>query len=64
MLPCQTSCPHYAAGCHKTCAAWRRFQQRQQAANEAKRRYLRHHNQVCATMVRQFRAMTPSRSVW
>ena len=64
MLPCQNSCPRYTPGCHKTCAAWRQFQRQQQAANRAKRQYLQYHNQVCATVVRQLRALTPTRTVW
>jgi len=23
MLPCQTGCPSYREGCHKTCPQWR-----------------------------------------
>ena len=25
MLPCQSRCPQYYEGCHKTCAAWKKY---------------------------------------
>ena len=47
MLPCQTACTAYCAGCHKTCAHWRRFQEEQQRRREAKKRYLEFHSPRC-----------------
>ncbi len=41
MLPCQTDCPHYCQGCHKTCASWRVLQQRQHEDQQRKKEYLR-----------------------
>ena len=29
MLPCQSQCPSYHSGCHKSCACWKAFQERQ-----------------------------------
>lgn len=29
MLPCQSDCPSFHDGCHKSCAYWREFQARQ-----------------------------------
>ena len=26
MIPCRSSCPHYAEGCHRTCAYWTSYQ--------------------------------------
>ena len=34
MLPCQSKCPSYREGCHKTCPQWRQFQAEQQAQQE------------------------------
>ena len=36
MLPCQTGCPSYREGCHKTCPQWRLFQEKQRAQRQAK----------------------------
>ena len=45
MLPCQTDCPHYCQGCHKTCASWRVLQQRQHEDQQRKKEYLRRANE-------------------
>ena len=37
MLPCQTGCPSYREGCHKTCPQWRLFQEKQRAQRQAKK---------------------------
>ena len=58
MLPCQNTCPNYQHGCHKSCAAWKELQERQQ-----KKAYLDYYNDLCLTMARQFRAMSPCRLV-
>ena len=44
MLPCQSKCPSYREGCHKTCPQWRQFQAEQQAQRQAKKEYLQFHN--------------------
>ena len=48
MLPCQSKCPSYREGCHKTCPQWRQFQAEQQAQRQAKKEYLQFHNALCA----------------
>ena len=56
MLPCQTSCPRYCAGCHKTCAQWRAFQEDQRLQREAKKAYLKYYGELCAQTLRQLRS--------
>lgn len=51
MLPCQTNCPHYCQGCHKTCASWRVLQQRQREDQQRKKDYLRRANETCRQML-------------
>lgn len=51
MLPCQTNCPHYCQGCHKTCAQWRILQQRQHEEQQRKKEYLRRANEACRQML-------------
>ena len=53
MLPCQSACPNYRNGCHKTCLRWKAFQEEQALQREAKKRYLRFHLERCAQMDRQ-----------
>ncbi len=55
MLPCQTNCPRYCAGCHKTCTAWRALQQRQQEDRERRKAYLRRANEACRQVLHSFR---------
>ena len=62
MLPCQTGCPSYREGCHKTCPQWRLFQEKQRAQRQAKKQYL--HNALCAQVVRQCRAIEYRRIAW
>ena len=64
MLPCQSSCPRYREGCHKTCPQWRQFQAEQQAQRQAKKEYLQFHNALCAQVVRQCRAIQCRRMAW
>mgnify|MGYP005839371387 CR=1 FL=1 len=64
MLPCQTSCPAYQEGCHKTCARWRQFQEEQHTQRQAKKRYLQFHNDLCAQVVRQCRAIQCRKIAW
>lgn len=63
MLPCQNTCPNYQQGCHKSCAAWKELQERQRLQRQQKKAYLDYYNDLCITMARQFRAMSPCRLV-
>lgn len=64
MLPCQSSCPSFCQGCHKTCARWKEFQLQQRAQRQEKKRYLDFYNNLCKQVVRQYRAMQVRRPVW
>lgn len=64
MLPCQSGCPAYHEGCHKTCGAWRQFQAEQSAQRQAKKQYLQFYNTLSAQVVRQFRAIQCRRPAW
>ena len=63
MLPCQGTCPHYQSGCHKSCEAWRQLQERQRVQRQQKKAYLDYYNDLCLTMTRQFRALSPCRMI-
>lgn len=52
MLPCQTTCPHYHAGCHKTCGKWGEFLRSQQELRHKKKDYLKLCNETCAAVIR------------
>ena len=52
MLPCQTGCPSYQEGCHKTCPQWRLFQEKQRAQRQAKKQYLQGHRVPPHSLVR------------
>jgi hypothetical protein len=64
MLPCQSGCPNYHCGCHKTCESWQVFQQEQALQRQAKKRYLQFHQERCAQMTRQYLAMQAKRPAW
>ena len=64
MLPCQSGCPAYHEGCHKTCGAWRQFQAQQTAQRQAKKQYLQFYNALSAQVVRQYRAIQCRRMAW
>ena len=64
MLPCRPGCPSYQEGCHKTCAHWQLFQEKQRAQRQAKKAYLQFHNTLCAQVVRQCRAIQCRRLSW
>ena len=64
MLPCRPGCPFYQEGCHKTCAQWHLFQEKQQAQRQAKKQYLQFYNDLCAQVVRQCRAIEYRRMAW
>ena len=64
MLPCRPGCPFYQEGCHKTCAQWQLFQEKQQAQRQAKKQYLQFYNDLCAQVVRQCRAIEYRRMAW
>lgn len=55
MLPCQTNCSHYCAGCHKTCEAWRLLQQRQQEDRRRRKEYLRRANEAFRQVLHSYR---------
>lgn len=57
MLPCQSTCSHYAPGCHKTCRRWKAEQASQSMLRRRKKEYLQYYNELCATVARQFSAM-------
>lgn len=62
MLPCQSDCPSFHDGCHKSCAYWREFQARQTVQRQAKKSYLHYYNELCFCMTKQLRTIsTPSR---
>ena len=63
LLPCQGTCPHYQSGCHKSCEAWRQLQERQRVQRQQKKAYLDYYNDLCLTMTRQFRALSPCRMI-
>ena len=48
MLPCQSQCPSYHSGCHKSCACWKAFQERQRLQRQAKKKYLKFYGALCA----------------
>lgn len=43
MLPCRIGCEAYHDGCHKDCASWKDYLERQIAEREAKKRYITYH---------------------
>lgn len=52
MLPCQSRCPQYHEGCHKTCAAWKKY--RAASAEDHRRRaYLDYYSRLCADVERR-----------
>lgn len=57
MLPCQTGCHEYQEGCHKGCARWRSFQERQSAQRQAKKQYLRLHDPRRTQTIHQYVSM-------
>ncbi|MFR6624807.1 MAG: hypothetical protein ACLURW_00435 [Flavonifractor plautii] len=59
MLPCQSQCPSYHSGCHKSCACWKAFQERQ-----AKKKYLKFYGALCAQSLRQLTAGQSRRPAW
>ena len=70
VYPCKQSfravliaCPHYQSGCHKSCEAWRQLQERQRVQRQQKKAYLDYYNDLCLTMTRQFRALSPCRMI-
>ena len=40
MLPCQSRCPQYYEGCHKTCAAWKKYRAASAEDHRRRRAYL------------------------
>lgn len=64
MLPCRIVCEAYHDGCHKDCASWKDYLERQSAEREAKKRYITYHTARCAEITRQFRALQTKRRAW
>ena len=63
MLPCQGTCPNYKPGCHKCCAEWKLLQDRQRVQRQQNMAYLDYSTDLCLTMTRQFRSLSPSRLI-
>lgn len=61
MIPCQSTCPRYCPGCHKSCPQWRARQSALQEERQKKRAYLDYYNELCRTITRQYRALSPLR---
>ena len=61
MRPCQQGCPNHREGCHKSCPDWKAFQARQKAQRQRKKDYLSYYNEVCSTMIRQFKSLSVRR---
>lgn len=64
MIPCRSSCPHYAEGCHKTCTYWKNYQRELQDQQRKKMQWLKAQNEVCTTVLRQYLAMSTVRPVY
>ena len=64
MLPCQSQCPSYPSGCHKSCACWKAFQERQRLQRQAKKKYLKFYGALCAQSLRQLTAGQSRRPAW
>ena len=64
MLPCQNTCPGFHSGCHKACAWWKTFQDAQRAEREAKKQYLRYHNERCVQVSYQLLSLQVRRHAW
>lgn len=61
MIPCQTTCPHYCPGCHKGCLDWQVRQSALREERRKKRAYITYYNELCRTVTRQYRALSPLR---
>jgi len=69
MLPCQSQCPSYhspptPSPCHKSCACWKAFQERQRLQRQAKKKYLKFYDALCAQSLRQLTAGQSRRPAW
>ena len=60
MLPCQSSCPRYREGCHKTCSQWKTFVRRNGIEREKKKIYLAFYSERCSAEIRQCYRIMPS----
>ena len=60
MLPCQSSCPRYREGCHKTCSQWKTFVRRNGIEREKKKKYLAFYSEGCSAEIRQCYRIMPS----
>ena len=64
MLPCESQCPSYHSGCHKSCACWKAFQERQRLQRQAKKKYLKFYGALCAQSLGQLTAGQSRRPAW
>ena len=64
MLPCQSACTLFHTGCHKTCPAWRVYQEDQRLEREKIKSYLQYHNHRCRQVTRQLLQMQARRLAW
>ena len=64
MLPCRETCPYYHDGCHKTCQAWQQYQAQLQKQHQEQKEYLKLHNEICSTVIRQCRTITGNRHAY
>ncbi len=62
MIPCRNTCPRYQEGCHKTCAQWAEIRSAFQKEQREKKLWLKSHNEISSTILRQYRLMNPLRS--
>lgn len=53
MIPCKNNCENYFEGCHKSCSYWKEFQEKNRIERQKKKEYLKYHNQICKTVIRQ-----------
>lgn len=60
MIPCRPTCPRYYEGCHKTCTQWKTFQEQRLLLHIKKKNYLKYHEEVCSTIIRQCYQIQPS----
>ena len=64
MIHCKSTCPHYADGCHKSCARWRVRQKCLSVQYRRKMDYLRAHDETCRLVIRQCRTQGPARGLY
>ena len=63
MLPCQSRCPQYYEGCHKTCAAWKKYRAASAEDHRRRRDYLDYYSLLCAEEERRCWKEDPHRTL-